>query len=791
MRTSYGLLRKYIDLQMDCQTLARKLTMNGLEVEAIENFGQKINNVVVGEIITREKHSNADNLTVCKVNVGSKEVNIVCGAKNHQAGDKVPVAMIGAILPNGLEIKKAKLRGVESEGMICSKTELGLEKSSEGVWILDQGAKVGESINTYLPKEDYIFHVAITANRSDCLSNIGIAREAGIAEGKNIRYPETQIAEDRSIEKPDVTINDPDLCLRYSGRIVRDVKVGESPEWLKEALTKYGARPINKIVDITNYVMFELGQPMHAFDLNKLSGKRIIARRAKTGEKIKTLDSKEYELNSNMLVIADTDKAVAIAGVMGGANSEVDENTTDILLESAFFSAVSVRKTAKKLGIKTESSYRFEREIDPDATVMALDFAASLVSELCGGKISPFNDVYPKNIPKAFVTVRKSFVDRVLGFSIDIKEIERIFQLLEFSYKREGETFNVTFPSFRRDCTREIDVVEEIVRAYGYENIPETMRPILTIEGNFSSRERSEDVVKKLMSGFGFNEAYNFAFMNHEQFKSVLNPDEMFTIRNPFSMEFDALRTSLFPSLINNLKTNNERSNFDVSLFEVGKVFKNVSGAFSESKNLGILLSGKVGIANWISKPETADFYYMKGIVEEFFKALKKSGKISYQADSYPYLHPGKTASILLNNEKIGYFGELHPDLVFQYDLKENAYFAEINLDQLDLAGEQRITCSRVSKYPAVERDLAFVVDRPLEAGKISEIILSQSKLVKSVKVADVYTGKPIPEGKKSVAFSFIIQSDEKTLTDEEIRGIMNGIIEQAKNKTGASLREA
>jgi len=792
MRTSWRLLNKYIKIHKDIKDFADCLTRQGLEVEGIEKIGVSVDQVVVGKILKKDKHPDADKLTVCQVDVGNETLQIVCGAKNHQEGNKVVVSLVGSTLPNGLKIKKAKLRGVESSGMICSKTELGLEKESDGVWILSEDAQIGAPISQYLPEEDTIFHIAITANRSDCLSTLGIAREAGIIEEKNITYPEINLIEDKSLSKPDITITDTENCKRYASRIIKGVKVKESPVWLQEALLKYGARPINNMVDITNFVMFELGQPLHAFDYHKLENQKIIVRKGAKGEKLKALDGKDYELDESMLVIADAKKPVAIAGVMGGANSEVDDNTVDILLESAYFYPGTVRRTSKKLGLKSESSYRFERDIDPENTDRALDMAASLMAELGGtGKISEKTDLYPGNKIEPWIKVRKEFIKQILGFEIPSKTIENLFKLLEFSFKNEGEDYLIQFPPFRRDCSREIDAVEELIRTYGYEKLPETIYPIRFSVENFEAKERTEDKIRNFLVHLSLTEAMNFTFAKRGDLVKInpLEESKIITIKNPLSADYDSLRNSIFYSLMGNLKNNNENGNTDVSLFEIGNIFSQNQDKISEDKKLGIIQSGYIMTPNWAGGKEKVSFYHLKGLLEELFDVLKIK-EIRFEKDSVSFLHPGKTASFYLGSKKIGLIGEVHPDMVELYDLKETPVYAELELNEILNERKEIIRFKKISKYQAVEREISFIMSKDSEAGKILGLIQNESPLVISASIKDIYSGKPIPEDKRSISYSFVLQSDERTLTDEEIKKIMDSIIKKSSVQFGASLRE-
>lgn len=785
MRVSYNIIKKYVDIKEDPYKLAEKLTHNGLEVEKIEEYSFEPNKFIVGQILKIEKHPNADKLTLCTVDIGEKTLKIICGAKNHKENDKVVVALEGAKLPNGLEIKKTKLRGIESEGMLCSKSELALEEKSEGIWILDKDIKVGSDIKKIIPEKDYIFHISITSNRSDCLCAIGIAREAGIIEGKNIEYPKYKIIENKNIEKPDITIQNSRSCHRYVSRIIKNVKVTESPDWLKEELIKMGSKPINNIVDITNYIMLHLGHPMHAFDYDKLDGKKIIVRNAKKGEKITGLDGKEYELYDDILIISDSNKPVAIAGVIGGENSKVDEKTTNILLESAYFIPKAVRNSSKKLGIKTDSSYRFERDMDPDNTIKALNYATYLIQEITGAEVSEITDVYPLKNEERTVDLKTEFINNTLGFEIKTEDIEKIFKLLEFNFKKTDDGYNVTFPTFRRDCYRDIDAVEEIIRVYGYSNIKETIRPIRLDYESFTSKLPIDYKIREILSNSGLYEAYNFSFASPEEVKrfNLLKEENIITIRNPISPYYSTMRTSMAPGLFNNLNTNIDKGNQNILFFEIGKIFYKDKEEIKEEKRLGIIGTGLL-YKNWLGE-EKIDFYLLKGIIDKLLSSLNISSEYK-STDNINFLHPYKTANILHKDYVLGFIGEINPYISGE----KTIVYAEINLEIIReiISSQKKLEYREISKYPAVRKELSFVMDKNVNASIVIDEI-KKNQLVQSVDVLDVYTSSKIGENKKSVTFSFVLQALDHTFTDEEINSIMKKVIDEVAKK-GIALRD-
>jgi len=786
VRTTYNIIKKYVDIKEDPYKLAEKLTNNGLEVEKVEEYSFiPSEKFIIGKILEKEKHPNADKLTLCKVDIGSKVLNIVCGAKNHNKGDKVVVALEGARLPNGLEIKKTKIRGVESEGMLCSKAELGLEEKSDGIWILPDSVKIGDKVDKILPEKDYIFHISVTSNRSDCLCSIGIAREAGIIEGKSINYPKYKINENSKIEKPNIIIQNTMSCYRYSSRIIKGVKVGESPDWLKEELIKLGARPINNIVDITNYVMLQLGHPMHAFDYNKLAGSKIVVRSAKKGEKIIALDGKEYELSDDILVIADELKPVAIAGVIGGENSKVDENTIDILLESAYFIPKSVRNSSKKLGIKTDSSYRFERDMDPENTIKALDYATYLIQEIMDCEISEIVDIYPVKVQIPEIELKHSFIKQILGFDIDKTNIERCLELLEIDFKKKDDDFIIKFPSFRRDCYRAIDAVEEIIRVYGYSNIEETIRPVNFNYNSFKSSLPLEYKIREILGNYLY-EVYNFSFTSIEEVKkfNLFDEKNIIKIRNPMNSFYSYMRTSLAGGLFNNIINNTDKGNPNLLLFEIGKIFYYDNENIKEVKKLGIIGNG-ILYKNWMGE-EKIDFYTIKGIIDNLLLTFGINSNY-VPTDKIKFLHPNKSGLIYYRDILIGFIGEINPYIC---DDRIKPYYAELDLESIEniINNNKKNVYKEISKYPTVRKDLSFVMNKDMNVSEVIEIIRSNN-LVQKVEVIDVYTNPKIGEDKKSVTFSFLIQSYDHTFTDDEINSIMSCIIEKAKNK-GVYLRD-
>ena len=798
MNVTLNWLKNYIDFEFSPSELADRLTMLGIEVEAIKQLGAELEGVVVGGVTAIRPHPNADKLVLCQVDIGeTAELQIVCGAPNVREGMLAPVATIGATLPIGLTIKRAKLRGEESHGMLCSEKELGLSEDAAGLMELPADIPLGTSFSAALGLDDVVFELEITPNRPDCLSMIGVAREIRAETGNALKLPQVDFneAETDIREMTSVTIEAPDLCPRYAARVIQGVKVGQSPEWLQQRLEFVGVGVINNIVDITNFVLMEYGQPLHAFDYHKLAENRIVVRRAAAGENITTLDEIARELTPDMLVIADAEKPVALAGIMGGYDSEITETTADVLLESAYFNPSSVRATAKALGVSTEASYRFERGADPGIVLAALDRAAQLIAELAGGTICKgIVDVYPGQQPLSRIQLRPERVNFILGTTLEATEMVRILSHLDFDVKANGaEDYEVIVPTFRSDITREIDLIEEIARVHGYDNIPTTLPkgdiPVPAPNPRTEVRKR----IKHFLLAAGMMEAINYSFCDPNCFDKIrFTVDDprraALKLQNPLSPEMSLLRTTLLPRLLENAQHNRNHQIDTIALFEIGNVFIG-NGEQKEPERVAGVLAGQIGEGVYSDPYRSPDFYDIKGLVE---RILEVCGIVDYtlQKTDTPTFHPGRNAEILLGDRQIGTFGEAHPEVLENYDLPYKAYLFEFDMEVLVDAAIFAKRFEPIPIYPTVERDLAIVVDKELLSDMPTELIYATGgELVKSVRLFDVYEGEQVPEGKKSLAYAITYHSATETLTDKAVNTLHDKVVKHLNQKLGAELR--
>ena len=723
MKFTFNWLKQYVDFEWSPAELAEKLTFAGLEVESVISLGGKIpEQVVIAQILASEKHPNADKLSVCRVSDGTGERQIVCGAKNYQVGDKVPLALPGAIMPAGFAIKVSKLRGVESQGMMCSTEELGLPKGADGLLILPADAPVGKKFAEYLGPGDTVFDIEVTPNRPDWLSVIGLAREISALTGHPLRCPEIALTEPGDCV-PVVRVDAPDLCPRYSARLIRGVKVGPSPAWLKQVLEKVGLRSINNVVDITNFVLLESGQPLHAFDYNLLAGNQIIVRRAKVGEQFVALDDSRHELHEDMLVIADADRAVALAGIMGGKNSEINSATTDVLLESAWFAPGNIRKTSKRLGLASDSSYRFERGADIGGVIWASNRAAALLQQLAGGQVCRgLTDILAQPIVKRRIECRYSQVNRLLGIDVPPATVKRIFTGLGLDLISDGSPLIVAVPTFRVDLEREVDLIEEVCRINGVENIPAKMLPASPAISEFDGRWDARGQIRTKLTALGFNEAVNQTMVDAGGLK----------LQNPLNAEMTALRQSLVPGLLTNLRTNISRHQYDVKLFEIGRVFSRCGG---EALHLALAVTGRRTTGDW-ERTEKVDYLDLKGALAEL----------------------GLTTEI----------HEISAVLAKKQDLRDAVYWVEVEFSALPVAAEKQFR--ELPKFPAVVRDVALVLDEGVPHAVVTaEIAKNQNKFLEKVALFDIFRGGSIPTGKKSVAYSLTFRAVDRTLTDVEV----------------------
>ncbi|NPV10265.1 MAG: phenylalanine--tRNA ligase subunit beta [Ignavibacteria bacterium] len=799
MRVSLNWLKNYIDISnyspIDLKNI---LTNSGLEVEAIEEIGKSLEGFVVGEVISKEKHPNADKLSVCKVNDGKEIYQVICGAPNVEAGQKIVFAPLGVIIPGtGEKLKKAKIRGVESFGMICSEMELGLGDDHTGIVVLDNNAPIGMPINEYLGLNDYVLEIGITPNRPDALSHVGIARELSALTKKKFVFPKIDFdeVEDRIEKYLKVEIENEIDCPRYCARMVRNVKVKESPQWLKNYLTNVGIRPINNIVDVSNFVMLELGQPLHTFDARLIEGGKIIVKNADENEKFVTLDGKERILDSSMLMICDAVKKIAIAGVMGGANSEISENTKDVIIESAYFNPKSIRRTSKKLGLSTESSYRFERGVDYKNTLVAANRAAQLIAELAGGEIiGGYIDENPVKFDDVEVELRVSRTNKILGIELTRDEIVDILQRLNIQVqKSNGDILICTIPSFRPDLTREIDLIEEVARIYGYDKIPGDSR--INFEISIEKiQPRLEDKIREILTGYGLYEVMNNTLLSEDEahfdnLKSV-------KILNPISQELSHLRTSLIPGLLKTVSLNHRFSEFDLQLYEIGRVMiakkENVVGVddYVELEKLGICLTGKLIDKNWKENAIVSDIFYLKGIVEALLEklSLDNINFTSYYASENAFY--SIEIKVFIGKTYIGSLYKMTEDYLKKFDIEKPVYIAEFDLGLLKTLPKSSIVFKKLSNYPKVERDISFFVDNDIAYEKIEKVIWSAAdRLLVNVYLFDLYFD-PKKSDKKSLAIRLEFQSYEKTLTAEEVEARVNKITSSLEKELNIQLRK-
>ena len=806
MNVTLNWLKAYIDFEFSPSELADRLTMLGVEVESVKQLGTDLEGVVVGSVTSIRPHPNADKLVLCQVDTGgTEELQIVCGAPNVREGMLAPVATIGATLPVGLTIKRAKLRGETSEGMLCSEKELGLSDDAAGLMELPTDTHLGTPLSETLRLDDVVFELEITPNRPDCLSLIGVAREIQAETGNPLKLPTVNLKESSTNagDLTSVTIDAPDLCPRYAARVIQGVKVTESPAWLQQRLESVGIGVINNIVDITNFVLMEYGQPLHAFDYDKLTENRIVVRRATESEHITTLDEVERELTPDMLVIADAEKPVALAGIMGGYDSEITETTCDVLLESAYFNPSSVRATAKALGISTEASYRFERGADPGVVLAALDRAAQLIAELADGTVCEGTvDVYPGQQPLTQIQLRPERVNFVLGTTLEAAEMAQILNRLGFDVDTAEEAYQVTVPTFRSDITREIDLIEEIARVHGYDNIPTTLPkgdiPVPVSDPKTEVRMR----IKHFLLAAGMMEAVNYSFCDPNCFDKIrLNANDplrnTLQLRNPLSPEMSVLRTTLTPSLLENAQHNRNHQIDTIALFEIGSVFlhddkngrSDLRIATLEPERVAGVLAGQIGEGVYSDPYRPPDFFDIKGLVEGMLEA---SNVVDWtlQKTDVPTFHPGRNAEVLLGDKRIGVFGEAHPEVLENYDLPYKAYLFEFDLEGLADAATFTKRFEPISIYPKVARDLAIVVDKDILSDMPTELIYTTGgDSIDSVRLFDVYEGEQVPEGKKSLAYTITYHSATETLTDKAVNALHEKVVEHLSRELGAELR--
>lgn len=810
MQVSIKWLKDYIDFTETPEQLADKLTMAGIPVENVVDPGKGLEKVVTGRIEKLEPHQNSDHLQICTMNVGLAEnIIIVTGAQNVAEGQVVPVAMVGAHLPNGMKISKGKLRGVASNGMLCSAQELKLdleklpEEQKTGIFILPSDTPVGIPAKDVLGLNDVVLEFELTANRADCFSVFGLVREIAAITGNKPHFPEIKVNEDDNTKLNDifsVEIADPDLCSRFSTRMLKNVKIGPSPEWMQQRLEGAGIRSINNVVDVTNFVMIELGHPMHAYDYDKITGKKLIARRAIEGEELHTLDDTSRKAKGEMLVIADSEKAAGLAGIMGGFETEITDTTTTVVLESADFYGPCIRRTARACGLSSEASGRFERGVDSETTIKALDRAAQLLQEMgactvCEGIV----DVYPNPKQANYVTFTPEQINNHLGTNIAKDVMLNIITSVGFDVtKDENDEITVKVPSWRNDVTCMADISEEIARLHGFDKIKSTLPNGVSMQGTQSAKQTFIDKVKASLSSQGLYETISFALTNEETFNKLNIPQDSplrkaVPIMNPLSDEYPLVRTTLLSSIFDNLARNLARKNDDVALFEVGSVFfpkaLPVTELPDEVVKIAGAITGRRNAQGWNQANDMVDFYDAKGIIEELFANLRVT-RYTVEAGTHYAMHPGKTALFKKGRDVIATVGEVHPAVLSAYGITKPVYIFELDATTVMKYMAKDLKYKALPKYPATSRDLAMLVDVDVNAADIEKAMTKAAgQNLTQITLFDVYTGKQVEEGKKSLAFSLTFQSNDKTLTDAEIDPAIEKIVAKLQKDFNANLR--
>ena len=804
MNTSLSWIKTYVpDLDVTAQEYTDAMTLTGTKVEGFTELDADLDKIVIGQIDKIEKHPDADKLIICQVNIGTESVQIVTGAPNVKEGDKVPVVLDGGrvagghdgkMTPGGIKIKKGKLRGVESFGMMCSIEELGStremypEAPEYGIYIFPEDAVVGESAVKALGLDDVVFEYEITSNRVDCYGVLGIAREAAATFQKKFCPPIVEVKEndEKASDYVKVTVEDPELCPRYCARVVKNVKIGPSPKWMQRCLASNGIRPINNLVDITNYVMEEFGQPMHAYDLDTIANQEIVVRRAGKDEKFVTLDGQERIMDENVLMICDGEKAVGIAGIMGGENSMITDDVKTVLFEAACFDGTSIRLSSKRIGLRTDASGKFEKGLDPNNAQAAIDRACQLMEELGAGEVvGGMVDVCSETREPSRVKFEPEKINKLLGTSLTKEEMIDYLGRVELAY--DEKTDEIVAPTFRQDIHCNADVAEEVARFYGYDKIPMTLPTGEATTGKLPFKLRIQEVARDIAEYCGFSEGMSYSFESPKVFDKLCIPEDsalrkVITISNPLGEDYSIMRTSTLNGMLASLSTNYNRRNKDVRLYELGNIYLPKSLPVTELPDERTMFTlGMYG---------KGDFFDMKGVCEEFFEKIGMKKKVTYDPNSgKPFLHPGRQANMIYEGKVVGYLGEVHPAVADNYSIGEKAYIAVIDiLDVLEFAGFNH-KYTGIAKYPAVTRDLSLVVPHAVLAGQIEEIFDQRGgNILESYQLFDIYEGAQIEKGFKSMAYSLVFRAHDKTLGENEIsaamKKIMNGL-----NGLGIELR--
>ena len=789
MLISLNWLKEYVDLgELNVKEIENALTMIGQEVEKIEIKGENLDKVVTAKIVEKEKHADSDHLTVCKVDIGKEIIQVVCGAPNHKLGDKVVLAQIGAKLAPDFVIKKGKIRGVESSGMLCSSKELGIGTDASGIIILPEDAPIGVPMKEYLEIDDVVFELEITPNRPDCLSHIGIARELAAYYNKKVMYPNVKINKEYAEKTSDnITINieDENLSKRYVSRILKDVTVKESPKWLKDKIEAVGLKSINNIVDVSNFILMEMNQPNHIFDLDKIEGKEIFVKTAGNEEIFVTLDEQERKLAKEDIVITDSKKTIALGGVMGGLNSEITSETKNILIEVAHFNPQNIRKTSRRLNLSSDASYRFERGIERENIINVINRLSNLIQEVAGGEIlEDVVDIFLDSVQRNTSELSFERLNRFVGKDIPKEEVIKILSNLEIEIIDNGDTLKLTPPLYREDLELEQDYYEEIIRMYGFNNIENKLPKVEINEKTVVDTTKLIDKIKLISSSAGLKEVINYSFIPKDAVDKM-----KFTRVNKENL-INVLKPTLHYSLIKNAKDNLNRNISNIRFFEVSRTFEKEEELAKEEVKLGIILAGENNKTVWNSKPVPYDFYDLKGVVEKIFLKLKFKNYLLKRSTNTEF-HPGRSVDVFVGKEFIGSFGEIHPDVLENFDLgKKTVLVGEFNIDLIEKYIGKISSYQGIVKYPSVPRDLALVMNEEVLVGDVLKTIEKIDKKIEKVELFDIYRGLGVMPGKKSVAISIVLRDKSKTLEEKEINDVIGKILDKVKKEYLAELRQ-